>query len=474
MAGVNTENWRNGIIIDDEHNVDEEISKEALEEIAADELTAETSTSMRVTSLQQHPPVSKEKPFVPVRTSSRYTTVEGSEELNDEESSNPSHLDTPMTMEQIEVMYADIVKYKIFQLAGDDLAGRPVIAFSMSRLPPRTDIDHHKLFAFMKTLLDQYVESDYTIVYFHYGLSSKNKPSLRWLLHVYNDLGRKYKKNLKALYLVHSTNFIKIVMKVFYPLISTKFGRKINQINHLCELAEHVRLDQLDIPPEVWKHDKEVAFKALSTPGSIFHTKLEDSKTKHFGVPIKYLRERSGLPIPDAVRSTVDFITNNALDVEGIFRRSVQAHVLNGAVDTFNHGVTVQFSMEQVHLAPCLLKKFLRDLPEPLLTFKLYDKVMESCALAEEERLSFTDKMLNEDLPEDNRIMLMFLLQFLQLVIDHSSNNRMNSGSLAIVLGPNLLWSKDEASTLTSMSKINSFTKYLIDNSDMIFNESAA
>lgn len=44
---------------------------------------------------------------------------------------------------------------------------------------------------YLKYTLDQYVESDYTIVYFHYGLNSRNKPSLRWLQTAYKEFDRK-------------------------------------------------------------------------------------------------------------------------------------------------------------------------------------------------------------------------------------------------------------------------------------------
>lgn len=44
---------------------------------------------------------------------------------------------------------------------------------------------------YLKYTLDQHVESDYTIVYFHCGLSSQNKPSLRWLQDAYQEFDRK-------------------------------------------------------------------------------------------------------------------------------------------------------------------------------------------------------------------------------------------------------------------------------------------
>ena len=45
---------------------------------------------------------------------------------------------------------------------------------------------------YLKYTLDQHVENDYTIVYFHYGLSSQNKPSLGWLQNTYKEFDRKY------------------------------------------------------------------------------------------------------------------------------------------------------------------------------------------------------------------------------------------------------------------------------------------
>ncbi len=91
----------------------------------------------------------------------------------------------------------------------------------------------------MKYTLDHYVESDYTLVYFHYGLTSVNKPNYSWLYQFYKELDRKlgfdinvtegidiplpctfrYKKNLKRLYIVHPTTFVKFMMGLFRPVI---------------------------------------------------------------------------------------------------------------------------------------------------------------------------------------------------------------------------------------------------------------
>lgn len=44
---------------------------------------------------------------------------------------------------------------------------------------------------YLKVTLDKYVESDYSVVYFHYGLTGQNKPSFGWLLDAYREFDRK-------------------------------------------------------------------------------------------------------------------------------------------------------------------------------------------------------------------------------------------------------------------------------------------
>lgn len=102
----------------------------------------------------------------------------------------------------------------------------------------------------------------------------------------------RYKKNIKALYIVHPTMFIKTLLILFKPIIrsagragpglpmlplpgqaclqgwgcpasampcipphthSFKFGQKIFYVNYLSELSEHVKLEQLGIPRQVLK-----------------------------------------------------------------------------------------------------------------------------------------------------------------------------------------------------------------------------
>lgn len=118
--------------------------------------------------------------------------------------------------------YHDIARLGIVEVVGDDSAGRKIIVVSACKLPPTGKealFSHAKLLRYLTHTLDRFVEQDYSLVYFHHGLTSKNKPPLSWLWQAYKAFDRKYKKNLKALYLVHPTNFIRIVWQIFKPAI---------------------------------------------------------------------------------------------------------------------------------------------------------------------------------------------------------------------------------------------------------------
>lgn len=154
--------------------------------------------------------------------------------------------------------FYDVARHGILQVGGEDHLGRRIVTFSCCRMPPSHELNHRRLLEYLKHTLDQHVQSDYTVVYFHFGLSSRNKPSLRWLQGAYREFDRKHKKNLKALYVVHPTSFIKVLWTVFKPLISHKFGKKVTYFNYLSELHEHLKCDQLAIPPEVVQYDEKL------------------------------------------------------------------------------------------------------------------------------------------------------------------------------------------------------------------------
>ncbi|XP_042690910.1 rho GTPase-activating protein 8 isoform X3 [Centrocercus urophasianus] len=351
--------------------------------------------------------------------------------------------------------YYDVARHGIIQLAvnewnqvwmlsgftfkrekGDDNSGRKVITFSCCRMPPSHQLNHTRLLEYLKYTLEQYVENDYTVVYFHYGLKSLNKPSLKWLQTAYKEFDRKYKKNLKALYVVHPTNFIKILWNIFKPLISHKFGKKVTYLNYLSDLREHLKYDQLNIPQEV----------------------------------IRIKDKNSGELIPPVMKETVSYLKRNGLQVEGLFRRSASIQTIKDVQKLYNQGKPVNFDdYHDIHVPAVILKTFLRELPQPLLTFECYDPIVGITSVESCLRVTRC-KQIIQGLPEHNYIVLKYLICFLHMVSQESIYNRMTASSLACVFGLNLIWPSKGAASLSALVPLNLFTELLIDFYMNIFN----
>ncbi|GFG30309.1 hypothetical protein Cfor_02125 [Coptotermes formosanus] len=288
-------------------------------------------------------------------------------------------LSYPFVDDEMEEDFSEVAKYGIVEVAGDDTYGRKVIVVSACKLPGNKELDHslllrQVLYMYLMYTLDKFVEEDYSLVYFHYGLTSKNKPPLSWLWQAYRAFDRKYKKNLKALYLVHPTNFIRVIWQIFRAAISAKFGRKVMYVNYLHELKQHLHLDQISIPQPVLEHDERLLQKnsrvvqppAASQHSAKFHTSLH---TQQFGVSLQFIKDNNnGEVIPPVVRQS--------LETEGLFRRSASVQLVKELQSKYNHGQPVDFRGD-VHLAAVLLKTFLRELEEPLMTFDLYDEITQ-------------------------------------------------------------------------------------------------
>lgn len=207
--------------------------------------------------------------------------------------------------------------------------------------------------------------------------------------------------------------------------------------------------------------------KPIPVPTSIIHAPLP---TQQFGVGIDFIKTyNNGEIIPPVLRECVSYLRERGLETEGLFRRSANAAVLKDVQKQFNEGKRVDFAhFGDIHIPAALLKSFLRQLPEPILTLDLYDYIVRIQTFDKDERLSEMRRVLKDELPEDNYFILKYVIQFLTEVAAKSEVNRMDSKNLAVVFGPNLLWSKSQAS-LTSMGYVNTCAFILIDSYDMLF-----
>ncbi|XP_041112941.1 rho GTPase-activating protein 8-like [Polyodon spathula] len=396
----------------------------------------------------------------------------------EEQKSVGSSLSTPASVPREESYldishpYYDVARHGIIQVTGDDNYGRKLVVFSCCRMPPSHQLNHQKLLEYLKYTLDQYVESDYTVVYFHFGLRSINKPSLKWLQRAYKEFDRKYKKNLKALYVVHPTNFIKILWNIFKPIISHKFGKKVTYVNYLSELRDHLNCDQLVIPPEVIRHDDKL--RATQKGGPPLPAKTPPPRpplpTQQFGVTLQYLKDKNqGALIPPVVKCTVSYLKLKGLQTEGLFRRSARVQAIKEIQKLYNLGKPVNYDDYcDIHVPAVILKTFLRELPEPLLTYDLYEQVHSIASVESSLRVSQCKETV-ESLPEHNYVLLKYLTCFLHMVSQESIHNKMTPFNLACVFGLNLIWPPRSTASLGALMPLNMFTELLIEHYSRIF-----
>lgn len=363
--------------------------------------------------------------------------------------------------------FSDFADLGIVDVVGDDKGGRKIIVVSACKLPGNKGFDNQRFLRYLMATLDQYVDMDYSLVYFHHGLTSRNKPPLSWLWGFYKVLDRRYRKNLKSCFIVHPTNFIKVVYNFFKPIISVKFGRKIQYVNQLSELSQFMDLDRLPIPKSVTEHDRKLtrgksptASRSLGSWGP----------NQQFGVTIEWIASQQQVAIPPVMTKCIDFLSHpDCLEVEGIFRRSANAAVVRELQTKIDQGENVDFEIQDVHIAAVLLKTFLRELSHPLLTYQLFDSILHFTDLPKESRLSYCQDLVIKKLPDQNYVVLKFLVEFISLVVDRCDMNKMTAANLAVVFGPNLAWSNDKTMSLTSIGPINAFTEYLFSNMHQVF-----
>lgn len=141
-----------------------------------------------------------------------------------------------------------------------------IIVFSACYLPDRSRLDYDyvmdNLFLYVLTTLDQLVAEDYVLVYLHGATSRSCMPSFGWLKRCYQMIDRRLRKNLKGLYLVHPTFWLKTIVIMTRPFISSKFSRKLRFVNNLQELEELIPTDHVCIPDKVREFDEKRILEA--------------------------------------------------------------------------------------------------------------------------------------------------------------------------------------------------------------------
>lgn len=160
---------------------------------------------------------------------------------------------------------------------------------------------------------------------------------------------------------------------------------------------------------------------------------------KVFGAPLERLVSKEER-LPAVLEQLMTAIEMKGLYVEGLYRKSATQSKINELKQRLEEDRhNVDLDDYGVHVWTAVLKSFFREMPEPLMTFQLYDEFLWATAIVDvQERIqvifSHISKLgrANYDLLER----LTFHLARVALV-EHA--NRMSASSLAIVFAPCIL-----------------------------------
>ncbi|GAW03253.1 hypothetical protein LENED_004962 [Lentinula edodes] len=195
--------------------------------------------------------------------------------------------------------------------------------------------------------------------------------------------------------------------------------------------------------PPLSSHNSD---KPLTSSTSATHVNGSNSRDKihlTFGIDLGEQMARDDVEIPLIMRKCCEAIEKYGLNAQGIYRLSGATSKVAKlkqlldkdleAVNLDNH----EWSSD-INNVTSVLKMWLRELPEPLMTFSLQQGFIEAAKI-ENDRLRHI--RLHErvnDLPDPNYATLKYLLGHLHRINQHASENSMTNQNLAIVFGPTL------------------------------------
>uniref|UniRef100_A0A8C1YPK9 Rho GTPase-activating protein 32 n=1 Tax=Cyprinus carpio TaxID=7962 RepID=A0A8C1YPK9_CYPCA len=196
------------------------------------------------------------------------------------------------------------------------------------------------------------------------------------------------------------------------------------------------------------KHGKLITFLRTFMKSRPTKQKLKQRgilRERVFGCDLGEHLLNSGHDVPQVLKSCTEFIEKHGV-VDGMYRLSGIASNIQKLRHEFDSeqipDLTKDVYIQDIHCVGSLCKLYFRELPNPLLTYQLYEKFSEAVSAAtDEERLIKIHDVIQQ-LPPPHYRTLEFLMRHLSHLATFSYITNMHTKNLAIVWAPNLLRSK--------------------------------
>ncbi|RPA97916.1 RhoGAP-domain-containing protein [Choiromyces venosus 120613-1] len=372
---------------------------------------------------------------------------------------------------------------KILYRAGAcPVSGGPLLVLCAASFPDTGQVDYNELLPYVLSILpgddELGEESDsggYSVVFFAGGGNASvggkeggvnagkgNRPSWAWTLQAYHLLGRAVRKRIRKLWVVHERAWVRVILEVMAGVVSVKFRKKVVHLNTLTDLANHIDITQLHIPPAVYLHDRKLA-PTITIP---------DPPPPIFGSPPFHTaanppRVGENMPLPQVLVDTARYLRSKCLSVEGLFRVTPSQALLHVVREAYDRKQYIKWDEWGPHIAAALVKLYYRSLPQPLIPVKFYQDLLslEEAGVSDEKAFLKVKDLLQEDgLPKSSRVLLLrHLFPLLALVAQNSAVNKMNPNNLAVCVAPSLLKSDDMMADAKACNGLRTFIQIAVE-----------
>lgn len=172
-------------------------------------------------------------------------------------------------------------------------------------------------------------------------------------------------------------------------------------------------------------------------------TRYDDATLQRvtFGVRLGDLMKRDthkNLVIPDIVYKCIRQLNARALELQGVFRVPGNTNKMKDYEQLFDKdGIKVDFAKsDDEHMVASMLKMFLRDMPEPVMPYSLFEATVDATTKQSKEQIILALREVLAQIPNVNYRLLTITCCLLHKITLHVDKNLMKPTNLAIVFGP--------------------------------------
>ncbi|KAI1334826.1 rho GTPase activator Rga [Xylariaceae sp. FL0016] len=198
---------------------------------------------------------------------------------------------------------------------------------------------------------------------------------------------------------------------------------------------------------------------------------IAEAPTVLFGSDLAERAEYERRQIPCVVTRCIEEVELRGMDMEGIYRKTggnSQTKTIQEGFDK-NENFDISDPDLDITAVTSVLKQYFRKLPTPLLTYDIYDRVLETNTIpTDADKCAHLQDVLNQ-LPRQHKDCLEFLMFHLSRVASRESENLMTPKNLAVVFAPTIMRDTNIEREMTDMHAKNLAVQFIIENSHNIF-----